>query len=399
MKVKNVRFRGFIFTVDAIFSLIVAGVAISILLYTYFVAPFTYQAPQSQALSLIQLMQETPVGQIVQQGLLSQYAIVPNGRGVVSFKGYNVSITASILQTIAELYLNSRGTYGDILAYIVNPVYTYGIFINSSYAPSLHVASFNGGAAVYAVNTPTVGYSYTISQWIYLYAPTGPYNSPTYSTSIPTIDIYNALANGGIGGGQNLDFGGGFAGGTFSQFVWEENGQFCFTPANSILPNTWYDVAVSVQSYSNVIIYVNGVGQAVCSLTANAPPLSSMVIPSIAIGANPVGTISLFYGKIANVQLYNQTLSGYTVARLYNGGMAGFPLQNSSLIGWWPLLGDSYSYMSNTNTFAYNVIYNSTSYLPQSFKSAYIVSKATLPMLLNVSSNSMLYNTSVVIWR
>jgi len=398
-KMENMRFKGFIFTVDAIFSLIVGSVAISMLLYTYFVVPSSYQAPQSQTLSLIQLMQETSLNQIVQQGLLSQYFINPSGRGVVSFKGYNVSIAASVLQAIAELYLNNRGAYGDILAYTVNPVYTYGIFINNSYAPSLHVASFNGNAAVYAVNTPKVGYNYTISHWIYLYASTGPYNSPTYSGSSPTIDIYNALANGGIGGSQDLDFGGGFAGGTYAQFVWEENGQFCFTPTNSIQPNVWYDVAVSVQSYSNVTIYVNGVGQPLCALTAGEPPLSSMVIPSIAIAANPVGTISLFNGKIADVQLYNQTLPDYAIAGLYKEGIAGLPLQNNGLIGWWPLLGDPYSYASSTNTFAYNVIYNSTSYLPQSFRNAYMISKATLPMVLNVSSGSMLYNISVVIWR
>ena len=394
---KNRPLKGFIFTVDAVFSLIVSSLAISILLYVYFVAPSTYQAPQAQAASIIQVMQETTLGQIAQQGLLTQYFLGTNGKGYVSFNGYNVSISASLLQTMGELYLNSRGAYADILAYIINQAYNYGLFINNTYAPSLHVASFNGVAAIYTTNTQKVGYNYTVSQWFYLYSLNDPYSS-LFGNSIPIVDIYNALTNNGVGAGQDLDFSGGFAGGSSAQFIWEinNNQQYCSTPANSILANRWYNVVVRVSNYALVTIYVNGVSEAQCTFAIS---LSTTVIPAVSIGANPVGTLKLASAKIANIQIYNRTLSGSSAATLYQEGMVGLPLQNQGLIGWWPLLGDPNNYANNLKASAYNVIYNSTNYLPQTLQGAYVVSKASLPMVLNISSNSILYNASVVIWR
>ena len=52
---------------------------------------------------------------------------------------------------------------------------------------------------------------------------------------------------------------------------------------------------------------------------------------------------------ISNVQLYSSALSGPQIASLYLEGIDGAPPQNSPLIGWWPLDGNTNDYSNNGN--------------------------------------------------
>ncbi|MEM3247643.1 MAG: LamG-like jellyroll fold domain-containing protein [Candidatus Micrarchaeaceae archaeon] len=56
-----------------------------------------------------------------------------------------------------------------------------------------------------------------------------------------------------------------------------------------------------------------------------------------------------FNGSIANVQLYNTSLSASEIQALYQEGIGGAPIDLQNLIGWWPLNGDTNDYSGNGN--------------------------------------------------
>ena len=56
--------KGFVFTMDAIVSLIVVGFAISLVMYVSFSAPIAYQPAITQSYTLLQSLMQTPLGAI-----------------------------------------------------------------------------------------------------------------------------------------------------------------------------------------------------------------------------------------------------------------------------------------------------------------------------------------------
>ncbi len=65
-----------------------------------------------------------------------------------------------------------------------------------------------------------------------------------------------------------------------------------------------------------------------------------------------------FWGDIANVQVYNTSLSQNDITSLYREGIGGAPQNTQNLVGWWPLNGNANDYSGNNNNgAATNVIY------------------------------------------
>jgi hypothetical protein len=64
------------------------------------------------------------------------------------------------------------------------------------------------------------------------------------------------------------------------------------------------------------------------------------------IGAD-AGLIDYFTGSIADVQIYNTTLSAAEIKALYQEGVGGAPIRLQNLAGWWPLNGDARDYSGN----------------------------------------------------
>jgi hypothetical protein len=56
---------------------------------------------------------------------------------------------------------------------------------------------------------------------------------------------------------------------------------------------------------------------------------------------------TFFTGGIADVQLYNTSLSVSELKTLYLEGIGGDPIDLSSLVGWWPLNGNAQDYSGN----------------------------------------------------
>jgi hypothetical protein len=95
---------------------------------------------------------------------------------------------------------------------------------------------------------------------------------------------------------------------------------------------------------TNVQLYLDGVRQ---NLQTIGAPSSSSVTSGILIGEE-------FSGQIADVQLYNTTLTPYQIDTLYSQGIDAPPVTFASLSGWWPLNGNTndYSRYKNNGTVA-----------------------------------------------
>ncbi|MCL5095094.1 MAG: PQQ-binding-like beta-propeller repeat protein, partial [Candidatus Marsarchaeota archaeon] len=68
------KFKGFLFTLDAVFALIIAGVAISILIYFNFIPLTTYQFSSSEVYNLMQNLIGTQISNISQSSLIGNYS-------------------------------------------------------------------------------------------------------------------------------------------------------------------------------------------------------------------------------------------------------------------------------------------------------------------------------------
>ena len=117
--------------------------------------------------------------------------------------------------------------------------------------------------------------------------------------------------------------------------------------------NKWYNIVLTSQgtSFAYITIYVNGVliyGPAYSGVWAASANTMDMVIgsnqSSSAYSCSGAGS---FNGKIANVQLYQGSLTSQEAQLLYSEGISGSPVTVSGLEGWWPLNGNTNDYSGN----------------------------------------------------
>jgi hypothetical protein len=114
-----------------------------------------------------------------------------------------------------------------------------------------------------------------------------------------------------------------------------------------VASNTWvqYAETYSVQSGS-ILAYFNGAYY-------ETIPMLGPILPStygFAIGAGFWGgPTSYTSGYIADVQVYNISLSANEIQSLYNEGIGGAPVRPQNIVGWWPLNGDTKDYSGSNN--------------------------------------------------
>jgi hypothetical protein len=112
--------------------------------------------------------------------------------------------------------------------------------------------------------------------------------------------------------------------------------------------------AVGTYNGSSLKLYVDGVLVTSISTTAVVYYTSS----GAAIGREGAASLNYFNGSIANVQIYNTSLSASEIQALYQEGIGGAPIDLQNLVGWWPLNGNANDYSGNGNNGqATNVIY------------------------------------------
>ncbi len=110
--------------------------------------------------------------------------------------------------------------------------------------------------------------------------------------------------------------------------------------------NKWVFVAGGLNNDGVAFVCVDsicnsGSGSSEASLATSTNPLY--------IGYGTISSTSAFNGLIANVQLYNASLSSNQISHLYQDGIAGSPIPSANLVGWWPLSGNANDYSGNGN--------------------------------------------------
>ena len=128
---------------------------------------------------------------------------------------------------------------------------------------------------------------------------------------------------------------------------------------NTINTNVWVFVACDYAGMGSVsrTVYINGIA----GLTDTSGSVGSYT------GASDIGYFyyscysTSFKGMIANVQIYNISLSANEITALYDEGIGGVPLNLNNLVGWWPLNGNGNDYSGNLNNgVPTNVVYTSS---------------------------------------
>ena len=310
--------------------------------------------------------------------------------------------SASILQDLATMYLNGEGSCATAMLDQLYPSSHVAIYINNTFAPALSVAYYPVDAAT--LNTlvtgnanpvlPT-GNQITLSAWVYPYT----------QTSSP-------LLNGIVGYGSRS-----CSAGSTAILAMQSTGlpsftNWCndFSPANGPVANfnQWNFIA-AVLNGNYVTLYING--NSVGGYLPNSLVTVNVISKNFDIGVlgTPGGTVYRpFNGLISNVQIYGSSLTVSQMTQLYQEGLAGAPLTNSSAdpVSWLPMEGDMNDYgpaneYNNMRWFTPPLVptYIRSNYTPVTLLNSYQVSRASLPMGIKVDGVYRTYNVSVVVWR
>lgn len=98
---------------------------------------------------------------------------------------------------------------------------------------------------------------------------------------------------------------------------------------------------------------------------ANAILVIGAISPNTIIG---YGSAEWFNGSVADVQLYNATLSPNDIRSIYLEGIGGSPIDLRQLEGWWPLNGNANDYSGNNQS---GIITNQSYYGARSWDNNY----------------------------
>ena len=285
---------------------------------------------------------------------------------IANVQVYNSMLTSSQLSNIYMHGINAipesnsklvawyplNGNANDYSGYNDNGVPTNVVYVglhNYTYDPlsrlnvyafSKNVADFNltkgSWISSHAVVLPDGANTATITAWI---KPKIVQGDSTYA-GIVRID-----GNAGSGTGLLLSLQG--SSGLPSMATWSND----FVPSSGpkVNYNAWNFVAVRINGTDNALLYVNG--------HAESGTLSSSLVPSLKSGGYStnfsIGSTDspgrLFNGSISNVQVYNASLNISQLQRIYEKGINAGPVNNTNLVGWWPLDGNANDYSGYDN--------------------------------------------------
>ena len=245
--------------------------------------------------------------------------------------GWAILIIAVVLAALFQLGVFNPMTFapkappGSCQVFRPNGPYTTS-FINlegicSGELPQ-YVASFNGNGYV---TLPKFSGSteMTIVMWVYDLTPLGYGSGSLFTWGSP----YNSNSSGIII----------FESGSYYGVITYNNQFYNYAILKS--PNKWVQVALTV-SNSNKFweTYKNGMPTYYKNITGFEPANLTDAL----IGNS-------FNGLIANVQIYNTSLSANEIQALYQEGIGGAPIDLQHLVAWWPLNGNANDYSGNGN--------------------------------------------------
>ncbi len=304
------------------------------------------------------------------------------GSHLMAFGSCPVNTNDSILSAIGTLYINGRGSCASYILSKLQQPSNYAITING--LVQQNAAQFNGASSqINVISTSLLRPNYiTLSLWVQLIS-TGNYqyivdtsSDSQTSTSGMTFQVTPGL------NGYYITFGNVINNGFTSFNIGSGWNQFVFTYAGA-----------------NVYTYVNGQQESTFTASGNIIGWNS---DPIVLGESEGGNAVWMKGNLANVQIYNTSLSPSQITTLYQEGIGGSPLPASGLVGWWPLNGNTNSY-ANQYTAGYptDIQFQTASYNSVSLQSSYSVTSQSVPIpLLNYSKGAYkLYNVGIYSWK
>ncbi len=135
-----------------------------------------------------------------------------------------------------------------------------------------------------------------------------------------------------------------------------------YGPSASPLLNKWTYVSVVFNGIaSGSSVYINGVASSSGSPVALSPSSSELIMGQGYYTCCAGLAAVTFNGTIADLQIYNTTLSANEILAMYQEGIGGVPINLQNLVGWWPLNGNANDYSGNLNNgVATNVVFTSS---------------------------------------
>ncbi len=272
------------------------------------------------------------------------------------------------LQSAME-YLMTYGWAILVIAVVLGVLYSLGIFSPSNFAPK----ASPGSCQVFRPNGPGTGYDVNLegtcsgelpeyvaqfiqgkNSWIEHTSSVLP-NGTSNATIMAWINPEVLQGGGSYSGIARIDGESSIQGSGLLLSIQNGSGRPSMaTWSNDYVPstgpsvnyNSWNFIAVTVNN-KIVTLYLNNLSET----GTLAVPMSlkqNGAIKNFAIGSTD-DPGRLFYGSIANVQIYNTSLTTNDITALYDEGIGGAPIDIQNLVGWWPLNGNANDYSGNNN--------------------------------------------------
>lgn len=233
-------------------------------------------------------------------------------------------------------YLTLQNSFGTICVDYSCPLTSYQpsrITLFDQVAGTFQMNGYNNNAMLYY--PPTTSPAESISFWMKETAP--PTSSSLQyivdqgnflsSTSYPQVD-WIGLLDGAVIGGTSAT-------------------SFCGTP--TINQNQWYFITYTLSS-TTLNVYVNGNPNLGCFQSITPIQPNDIIIGESASGFQSTS----FNGSIADLQIYNVTLSPAQAFNLYHEGITGNPIAPANIVGWYTFSGNGNDYSGNGRNLVVN---------------------------------------------
>ena len=282
------------------------------------------------------------------------------------------------LQSAME-YLMTYGWAILIIAVVLGALFQLGVFNANNFAPkappgSCQVFRPNGPYTTSFINLEGIC-SGEIPQYVanFSQSPAGYIvaNAPPATMSQITVVFWINPVNNGYWGNsgnywENAISGSSGCGNNYYFFIeaghnppaesWGViNSAFKDSPGVPLAPNTWQQL-VGTYNGSALLIYLNGkqIGSPFTASESSIPVTNAIItFNGVTIsGTKPVtsgGGCNPISGNLANIQIYNTSLSANDIQALYLEGIGGAPIDLQNLVAWWPLNGNANDYSGNGN--------------------------------------------------
>ena len=257
-------------------------------------------------------------------------------------------------------YLMTYGWAILIIAVVLGVMFQLGVFSSASFAPKAKAGSClvertTAGASLggmcqgelpqYVMSL--TGYGSAVNQSVVSAIPAQSMTAVTISAWVNLRNLNPCWENVAAlyTGSAALDIG--VSCSSYEAVMRQDGSHAVGVPSPLISTGTWYFITGEWNGTTDqMTVFLNGGNQQ--SSTGNGQ--ATYVVNKVNIGGEFNGGVGLMYafnGTMANVQVYNVTLSAAEVQALYQEGIGGAPVRPQNIVGWWPMNGDVNDYSGN----------------------------------------------------